>query len=61
MREPEDYVRTYTDEGCPMAELLSEALEGRQRGRLNPPVPPHYLRKPFFRAASTLIGVLDGA
>jgi LuxR family maltose regulon positive regulatory protein len=28
-----------------MAELLSEALEARQRGRLDPPVPPHYLRK----------------
>jgi LuxR family maltose regulon positive regulatory protein len=28
-----------------MAEILSEALEARQRGRLDPPVPPYYLRK----------------
>jgi LuxR family transcriptional regulator, maltose regulon positive regulatory protein len=45
LAEPEGYVRTFVDEGPPMAELLSEALEARQRGRLDPPVPPHYLRK----------------
>jgi LuxR family transcriptional regulator, maltose regulon positive regulatory protein len=45
LAEPEGYVRTFVDEGAPMAELLSEALEARQRGRLDPPVPPYYLRK----------------
>jgi LuxR family maltose regulon positive regulatory protein len=45
LAEPEGYVRTFVDEGPEMAELLSEALEARQRGRLDPPVPPYYLRK----------------
>jgi LuxR family maltose regulon positive regulatory protein len=45
LAEPEGYVRTFVDEGPPMAELLSEALEARQRDRLNPPIPAHYLRK----------------
>jgi LuxR family maltose regulon positive regulatory protein len=45
LAEPEGYVRTFVDDGPPMAELLSEALDARQRGRLNPPVPPYYLRK----------------
>jgi LuxR family transcriptional regulator, maltose regulon positive regulatory protein len=45
LAEPEGYVRTFVDEGPPMAELLSEALEVRQRDRLEPPVPAHYLRK----------------
>ena len=45
LAEPEGYVRTFVDEGAPMAELLSEALEARQRGRLDPPVPPYYPRK----------------
>jgi LuxR family transcriptional regulator, maltose regulon positive regulatory protein len=43
--EPEGYVRTFVDEGAPMAELLSEVLEALQRGRLDPPIPTHYLRK----------------
>ena len=45
LAEPEGYVRTFVDEGPPMNELLSQALEARQRGRLDPPVPPYYLRK----------------
>src|SRR3712207_2984104 len=45
LAEPEGYVRTFVDEGPEMAELLSEALEARQRSRLDSPVPPYYLRK----------------
>jgi LuxR family maltose regulon positive regulatory protein len=45
LAEPEGYVRTFADEGPPMNDLLSRALEARQRGRLDPPVPAHYLRK----------------
>jgi LuxR family maltose regulon positive regulatory protein len=45
LAEPEGYVRTFVDEGPPMAELLSAALEVRRRDRLDPPVPAHYLRK----------------
>ena len=45
LAEPEGYVRTFVDESSPMAKLLSEALEVRQRDRLDPPVPAHYLRK----------------
>jgi LuxR family transcriptional regulator, maltose regulon positive regulatory protein len=45
--EPEGYVRTFVDEGPPMAELLPEVLEAQQRGRLDSlrRVPAHYLRK----------------
>jgi LuxR family maltose regulon positive regulatory protein len=45
--EPQGYVRTFVDEGPPMAELLSEVLEAQQRGRLDSSrrVPAHYLRK----------------
>jgi LuxR family maltose regulon positive regulatory protein len=42
---PEDYVRTFVDEDKPMAELLSAVLEAQQRGRPDPPIPAHYLRK----------------
>ncbi len=45
LAEPEGYVRTFTDEGPPMGALLSEVLQARQRGHLDPPVPAHYLRK----------------
>jgi LuxR family maltose regulon positive regulatory protein len=45
LAEPEGYVRTFADEGPPMAALLSEVLEAQQRGRLAPEVPAHYLRK----------------
>jgi len=45
LAEPEGYVRTFVDEGPPMDELLSMVLEAQQRGRLDPPVPAHYLRK----------------
>ncbi len=45
LAQPEGYLRTFVDEGAPMAELLSEVLEGLQRGRLIPPIPAHYLRK----------------
>ena len=45
LAEAEGYVRTFVDEGPPMAALLSEVLEAQQRGRLDPPVSAHYLRK----------------
>jgi LuxR family maltose regulon positive regulatory protein len=45
LAEPEGYVRTFADEGSPMAALLSEALDAKQRGRLAPDVPAYYLRK----------------
>jgi LuxR family maltose regulon positive regulatory protein len=45
LRATNENVRTFVDEGPPMNELLSQALEARQRGRLDPPVPAHYLRK----------------
>jgi LuxR family maltose regulon positive regulatory protein len=45
LAEPEGYVRTFADEGSPMAELLSGVLEARQRGCLEQPVSAHYLRK----------------
>jgi LuxR family maltose regulon positive regulatory protein len=47
LAEPEGYVRTFVDEGSPMAGLLSGVLEARQRGRLDSPsrVPAYYLRK----------------
>jgi LuxR family transcriptional regulator, maltose regulon positive regulatory protein len=49
--EPEDYVRSFVDEGPKMALLISEVLEVQQRGHLYPPdrVSAHYLRK--LRAA----------
>jgi LuxR family transcriptional regulator, maltose regulon positive regulatory protein len=42
---PEGYVRAFVDEGAPMAELLSGVLEAQQRGRLDPPIPAHYVSK----------------
>jgi LuxR family maltose regulon positive regulatory protein len=47
LAEPEGYVRTFVDEGPPMAELLSGVLDAQQRGRLDSlrRVPAHYLRK----------------
>jgi LuxR family maltose regulon positive regulatory protein len=45
LAEPEDFVRTIVDEGPAMAELLSEVLEARQRGRLDSPVSAHYIRR----------------
>jgi len=45
LAEPEGYVRTFVNEGLPMAELLSRVLEAQQRRRPDPPVPAHYLRK----------------
>src|ERR671917_132547 len=45
LAEPEVYVRTFADEGPPMAALLSEVLETQRRGRLAPDVPAYYLRK----------------
>jgi LuxR family maltose regulon positive regulatory protein len=40
---PEGYVRTFVDEGPPMAALLSEVLETRQRESSIPSIPAHYL------------------
>jgi LuxR family transcriptional regulator, maltose regulon positive regulatory protein len=50
---PEGYVRTFVDEGAPMATLLSEALAVRQKGGTGSlrRVPAQYLRK--------LMSVLD--
>jgi LuxR family maltose regulon positive regulatory protein len=45
LAEPEGYVRTFVDEGPEMAELLSAMLEAQQRGRLDSPVPAHYIRR----------------
>ena len=47
LAEPEGYVRTFVDEGPPMAELLSGVLQARQRERSDAPerVPTYYLRK----------------
>jgi ATP/maltotriose-dependent transcriptional regulator MalT len=44
---PEGYVRTFVDEGAPLAALLSEVLEARQRGRTDSlrRVPAHYPRR----------------
>jgi ATP/maltotriose-dependent transcriptional regulator MalT len=45
LAEPEGYVRTFADEGPPMAAVLSEVLETQRRGRLAPEVPTYYLRR----------------
>src|SRR5215207_1080248 len=47
LAEPEGYVRSFIDEGQPMAEILSELLGAKQRGRtdLLRRVPAHYLKK----------------
>ena len=44
---PEGYVRTFVDEGQPMAEILSRVLETQHRGRLDSPprFPAHYVKK----------------
>jgi LuxR family maltose regulon positive regulatory protein len=47
LAEPEGYVRTFVDEGPPMAEILSGMLEAQKRGSLDPPIPAGYLRKLF--------------
>jgi LuxR family transcriptional regulator, maltose regulon positive regulatory protein len=47
LAEPEGYVRTFVDEGPPMADILSGMLEAQQRGSLDPPVPARYLSKLF--------------
>lgn len=39
---PEGYVRTFADEGQPMAGILSRVLETRQRGQLDSDSPPHF-------------------
>lgn len=42
--EPEGYVRTFVDEGAPMAGLLAKVLEARRRGRIPTPHPaPEYV------------------
>jgi len=47
LAEPEGYVRTFVDEGPPMAELLSRLLKAQQRGQPDSPghVPAYYLRR----------------
>jgi LuxR family maltose regulon positive regulatory protein len=47
LAEPEGYVRTFVDEGPPMAELLSGVLKAQQRGRPDSlgRVPASYLRR----------------
>jgi LuxR family transcriptional regulator, maltose regulon positive regulatory protein len=45
LAEPEGYVRTFADEGSPMAEILSATLHARQRNMLELPIPSRYLRK----------------
>ena len=44
---PEDYVRTFVDEGPPMVTLMSEVLAVRQKGRTDSlrRVPAHYERR----------------
>ncbi len=53
LAEPEDYVRTFVDEGAAMGNLLSATLEARQRGRLDAAsrVPARYLAKLLAAAA----------
>jgi LuxR family transcriptional regulator, maltose regulon positive regulatory protein len=55
LAEPEGYVRTFADEGPPMAALLSEALEAQQRGRQARAsrVSTRYLRKLLAVTAHT--------
>jgi LuxR family transcriptional regulator, maltose regulon positive regulatory protein len=47
LAEPEGYVRTFVDEGQPMAEILSGVLEAQHKGHPDSPprVPAHYIRK----------------
>jgi LuxR family maltose regulon positive regulatory protein len=46
LAEPEGYVRTFVDEGAAMGDLLSTALEARQRGHLDATrIPARYLAK----------------
>jgi LuxR family maltose regulon positive regulatory protein len=46
LAEPEGYVRTFVDEGAKVGELLSTALEARQRGHLDATrIPARYLAK----------------
>jgi hypothetical protein len=37
LAEPDGYVRTFADEGLPMAEILSGVLQATRRGSLDPP------------------------
>jgi len=47
LAEPEGYVRTFADEGTPMAGLLPKVLEAQEKGRLDtlPGVSPDYVGK----------------
>jgi LuxR family maltose regulon positive regulatory protein len=47
LAEPEGFVRTFADEGAAMGDLLSAALDARQRGHLDAAnrVPARYLAK----------------
>jgi LuxR family transcriptional regulator, maltose regulon positive regulatory protein len=45
LAEPEGFVRTIVDEGPAMVDLLSAALEARQRRRLDSPVSVPYIRR----------------
>jgi LuxR family maltose regulon positive regulatory protein len=47
LAQPEGYMRTFVDEGAPMAALLSEILEAQRKGRhtLTQDVAPNYVRR----------------
>ncbi len=45
LAEPEGYVRTFVDEGPPIAQCLSMLLDAQQRWRPDSPVSSRYVRK----------------
>jgi LuxR family maltose regulon positive regulatory protein len=61
LAEPEDYVRTFVDEGAAMGELLSATLEARQSGRLDSTeqVPALYLAKLLAALAKETTAAAD--
>ena len=63
LAEPEGYVRTFVDEGPPMATLLSGTLEARQRGRPVSSRRPsaHYLRRLLAAVERDVTGATSSA